>query len=123
MYRNCSPEKLDRSDQNEYPYYAFFSKPITFTVNSTQVSGVNPLILSRFSSLGKGIFRYVFDLKKCATWSALRNRRPQPRNFLIRCERGAAAFMASFGPFLLRFGVRVWVRVRVRGWVGFSLVR
>ena len=30
------------------------------------------------------------------------------------------AFMGSFGPFWLRFGVRV--RVRVRGWVGSSPV-
>ena len=34
----------------------------------------------------------------------------------------AAAFMASFGPFRLRFGVRVRVRVRVRGWVASSPV-
>ena len=31
-------------------------------------------------------------------------------NFLVRCKRGAAAFMAIFGPLWLRFGVRVRVR-------------
>ena len=69
-----------------------------------------------------------FLLEKCVAWSALRNRRPHVRNFLVRCTLGVAAFMASFGPFWLRFGVRVRVRVRVRakvrvrGWVGSSSV-
>ena len=62
----------------------------------------------------------IFLLEKCVAWSALRNCRPQLRVFLVRCKRGAAAFMASFGRFWLRFGVRV--RVRVRGGVRFSPV-
>ena len=57
-----------------------------------------------------GVF---FCLGNCGARSALRDRRPQLRNFLVRCKRGAASFMASFGSFWLRFGVRV----RVGGWV------
>ena len=48
------------------------------------------------------------------------------RDFLSRCKRGAASFMASFAPFWLQFGVwvrvRVRVRVRIRGRVGFPPV-
>ena len=53
-----------------------------------------------------------------------RNRRPHLTNFLVRCKLSVAAFMASFGPFRLRFGVKVRVRVRVgvSGWVGSSPV-
>ena len=46
-------------------------------------------------------------------WVRFRNRGPQFINFLAGCERGAAAFLASFGPFWLR----VDVRVRLRAWV------
>ena len=31
----------------------------------------------RFSNLGEGIFRDVFNLKNALAWSALRNHRPQ----------------------------------------------
>ena len=51
------------------------------------------------SNLGEGIFGCVFRLENCVALSALRNRRPQLRNFVFRCKRGAAAFMGSFGPF------------------------
>ena len=53
--------------------------------------------------------RLLKVLEKWVARSALRNCRPQLRDFLVRCKRGAAAFMASFGPFWLRFGVRVRV--------------
>ena len=57
-----------------------------------------------------GLYRGVFYLKIAfVARPALRNRRLQLRNCLARCKRGAAAFMASLGPF--------WLRVRVRGWV------
>ena len=49
-----------------------------------------------------------------SAWSALWSRGPQSRVFLALCESGAAAFLASFGPFWVRVGVRVRVRVRVR---------
>ena len=39
-----------------------------------------------------------------------------------RDPQSVAAFTATFGPFWLRFGVRVWVGDRVRGWVGSSPV-
>ena len=55
----------------------------------------------------------MFSLEKCVAWFALRNR-PQLRNTLVRCKRGAAALMASFSPSGLRFGVRVRIRVRAR---------
>ena len=84
--------------------------------------------MSRLSSFGEKGSLGMFSLEKCVAWSALRNRRPQLRNFLVRCKLGVAAFMASFGPFWLRFGARVRVRfrvrvrVRVRDWVGSSPV-
>ena len=70
------------------------------------------------------MFRGVFYFSNCVARSALRNVRSQLRIFLVRCKRGAAACMANFGSFWLRFGVRfrVRVRVRVRGWVGSSSV-
>ena len=56
---------------------------------------------SRFSSLGEGIFRDVYDLKNVQRGlHLLQNRRPQVRHFLVRCKRGTAASMASYGPFL-----------------------
>ena len=39
------------------------------------------------------------------SWSALLlNRDPQFRVYLARCQSGAAAFLAGFGPFGLRMG-------------------
>ena len=67
---------------------------------------------SRFCNLWARIFRRVFDLNiEYRGLHFLRNHRPQLRSFLVRYKR-------NFGPFWLRFGVRV----RVRGWVGSSPV-
>ena len=68
-------------------------------------------------------FFFFFVLILSWAWSALRNRCSHFRIFIARCECGAAAFLARFGPFWLRVAVWARVRFRFRGWVGSTLVR
>ena len=64
--------------------------------------------------LGEGLFRDVFDSKnEQRGLHLLRNRRPQLRNFLVRCKRGAAVFMARFGCSSLGSGLGLGLKL---GW-------
>ena len=79
----------------------------------------NWVLLGSWTALGDNDF-CIWLTRERKTRREAHNRsgwgQPHWENFLVRCKRCAAALF--FGPFWLRFGVGVWVRVR--GWVGSS---